>query len=104
MTTTPKKAATRKTIHDRIIWQATLAKIAPAEHRNRKAFPDLWRLLESAKNAVRKRKNPGGRIVFTFAGKRYAARLTTFERIIVEEYESQQFLAASGPFSLDDEQ
>jgi hypothetical protein len=99
-----KKPGTRQRIHERITWQAAIAKITPAEYRDYKAFPDLLRLLKSARNAARTRKNPGARIVFTFAGKHYAARFTTFNRIIVEDRKTGRLLVASAPFSLDDDQ
>lgn len=63
-------------------------------------YPELFALIESARAAAIARRKLRGRIVFNHAGKRYAARFTNLDRVIVEDWTTGRFYASSGWFAL----
>lgn len=62
-------------------------------------YPGLWKLLESARREALARHRFRGRIVFHHDGQAYAARLTSMDRVIVENRRTGAFLASGSLFS-----
>lgn len=63
-------------------------------------YPHLSALIESAKAAAQARRKLRGRITFSHANKRYAARFTNLDRVIVEDWITGRFIASSSVFAL----
>lgn len=91
--------AAQRAIHRRIEAQSEEAKM---NRRNwhPEEYPDLYRLIESAKAAARAKPRLWGKMTFTHEGRRYLARFTILDRIVVEDRRTGRFLASSGFFAL----
>ncbi len=100
---TPRKrtriTAAQRDIHRRIAAQSEHLANAPRPWHPEEC-PHLFALLESAKAEAWKRRRLRGRIVFRHGGRRYAARFTNLDRIIVEDRQTGRFLASSNFFAL----
>jgi hypothetical protein len=95
VTLTPRQ----REIHCRIEAQREHS-MNPPRRWHPEEYPHLYALLESAKREARSRQKLKGRIVFTHEGRRYAARFTNLDRIIVEDSQTGRFIASSGYFAL----
>jgi len=91
--------AAQREIHDRIAAQSAHSQAHPRRWHPEE-YPDLYRLIESAKAAARSRHRLRGRIVFRHECRSYAARFTNLDRIIVEDQHTGRFIASSGFFAL----
>jgi hypothetical protein len=91
--------AAQREVHDRIAAQSEHSQVHPRLWHPEE-YPDLYRLIESAKRAARSRRRLRGRIVFRHECRSYAARFTGLDRIIVEDQMTGRFIASSGFFAL----
>lgn len=90
--------ASQRAIHRRILEESAEAKQAGGLV-DAGEFPHLAALLKSARlEASRRRKLPA-RMYFVHEGRHYAAKFTSFGRIIVEKRGTNEVLAASGLFA-----
>lgn len=91
--------ADQREIHRRIEAQSEHSQ-NPPRLWHPEEYPHLWGLLETAKAEAQRRHKLRGRIVFSHEGKRYAARFTNLDRVIVEDWLTGKFIASSGVFAL----
>src|SRR5512139_1347838 len=91
--------AAQRDIHRRIEAQSEHSQ-NPPRLWHPEEYPHLWALLEAAKAESLRRRQLRGRITFTHEGRRYAARFTNLDRIIVQDWITGRFIASSGVFSL----
>jgi hypothetical protein len=88
-----------RAVHDDIERQAAQS-IAARQHWQPSDYPALWALVQAATKEAQNRHRLKGRIVFRHHGRKYAARFTNLDRIIVEDRKTGRFLASSGFFAL----
>jgi len=97
-------AAKQKRLHRQIAQQSARTIAACNEGRNPlwhpEEYPELWGLLQAAKREAQSRAMLRGYMVFTHAGKKYAARFTNLDRIIVHDRVTDEFIASTGVFQL----
>lgn len=63
-------------------------------------FPALYDLIFSALADLRNRRRLKGRMLFWHHGERYVVRLTSLDRLIIEDPRTGCFIASSGFFAL----
>lgn len=94
--------AKQRRLHRVIAQQSARTIAACNEGRNPfwhpEEYPELWGLLQTAKHEAQSRARLRGYMVFTHAGKKYAARFTNFDRIIVHDHVTDEFIASTGVF------
>ncbi len=91
--------AEQKEIHRRIAAQSAHTK-SQRRHWHPEEYPALWRLVQAAKAEAQARRRLKGRIVFSYEGRRYAARFSNLDRVIVADASTGEFIASSGIFAL----
>lgn len=91
--------AAQRDIHRRIEAQSEHSKTL-RRHWHPDDYPDLWRLIVAAKKSTLARQRLRGRMVFIFERRRYAVRLTSLDRLIIEDHATGRFVASSGFFAL----
>lgn len=84
-------------IHRRIAEQSAHS-LAGGRNWHPEEYPALWKLLQAAKQEASSRARLRGRIVFTYEGKPYAVRFTNLDRIKVEDRQTGDLIAQTGPF------
>ena len=91
--------AAQREIHRMIATQSEQCQ-ATARPWRPEEYPHLWRLVEAAKAEAQSRQRLPRKIAFNHEGRRYSARFTGFDRIIVEDWITGRFIASSGFFAL----
>ncbi|MDA8129663.1 MAG: hypothetical protein M0Z73_13335 [Betaproteobacteria bacterium] len=92
-------SATQRDTHHRIEAQSAHSQNPPRPWYPEE-YPDLYRLIESARATAQARRRLRGRIVFHHEGRSYAARFTNLDRIIIEDRQTGRFIASSDFFAL----
>jgi hypothetical protein len=97
-------AEKQKRLHRVIAAQSAKTLAAHKEGRNSfwhpGEYPELWGLLQAAKREAQSLARLRGYMVFSHAGKKYAARFTNLDRIIVHDRVTDEFIASTGVFQL----
>lgn len=91
--------AAQEDVHRRIAAQSAHT-LSQMRHWHPEEYPALWRLIQAAKAEAQARRRLKGRIVFSYEGRRYAARFSNLDRVIVEDGSTGEFIASSGIFAL----
>jgi len=89
----------QEAIHRRIAAQSAHTQ-SEKRHWHPEEYPALWKLLQAAKAEARARRRLKGRIVFSYEGRRYAARFSNLDRVIIEDSSTGEFIASTGIFAL----
>lgn len=96
----PRLTAAQLETHHRIAAQSAHTLANPPRRWRPKEYPDLWRLIQSARVTARSRRRLSARMLFWHEGRRYVARFTSTGRILIEDRHTGAFLASSGHFAI----